>query len=57
LREFDHQELLDGLLRMRSRFVRFASIRPEHVFRLDGFNASAFAAPWATPEHRRNHQP
>lgn len=56
LREFGQRALLDGLLRMRSRFVRFASIRPEHVFRLDGFNASAFAAPWATPEHRKNHQ-
>jgi hypothetical protein len=57
LSAFAHKELLDGLLRMRSRFVRFASIRPEHVFCLDGFSASAFAAPWATPAHRRNHQP
>jgi hypothetical protein len=56
LRAFSHRQLLDGLLRMRSRFVRFASIRPEHVFCLDGFKASAFAAPWATPEHRHNHQ-
>jgi hypothetical protein len=57
LRAFSHKDLLDGLLRMRSRFVRFASIRPEHVFRLDGFSAAAFAAPWATPAQRRNQQP
>jgi hypothetical protein len=54
LREFGQREILDGLLRMRSRFVRFASIRPEHVFRLDGFSASAFAAPWATSAQRQN---
>src|SRR5690606_12961212 len=54
LRELDQRETLDGLLRMRSRFVRFASIRPEHVFRLDGFSASAFAAPWAAGSQRRD---
>lgn len=48
-------ERLDGLLRMRSRLVRFASIRPEHVFCLDGFASTAFAAPWADPAHRGNH--
>jgi hypothetical protein len=47
---FRHTELLDGLLRMRSRYLRFASIRPEHVFSLDGFAANAFAAPWAKPQ-------
>jgi hypothetical protein len=51
-----HAQLLDGLLRMRSRFLRFASIRPEHVFSLDGFAEHAFAAPWAKPAHRANHQ-
>jgi hypothetical protein len=44
--ELGHVALLDGLLRMRSRFVRFASIRPEHVFQMDGFAERAFAAPW-----------
>lgn len=56
LHEFGQREILDGLLRMRSRFVRFASIRPEHVFRLDAFGASAFAAPWAASAQRRDHQ-
>jgi hypothetical protein len=51
-----HTQLLDGLLRMRSRFLRFASIRPEHVFCLDGFAEQAFAAPWAKPAHRASHQ-
>lgn len=52
LAELAHGALLDGLLRMRSRFVRFASIRPEHVFRLDGFAERAFAAPWARAGQR-----
>lgn len=53
LTAFGHAELLDGLLRMRSRFLRFASIRPEYVFSLDGFAASAFAAPWVKPQRQR----
>jgi hypothetical protein len=54
LGELTHAALLDGLLRMRSRFLRFASIRPEHVFRLDGFAERAFAAPWARADQRKS---
>jgi hypothetical protein len=57
LDELPHAALLDGLLRMRSRFLRFASIRPEHVFRLDGFAERAFAAPWASAEQRESRRP
>lgn len=46
--------LLDGLLRMRSRLTRFESIRPEHVYSADGLTEAAFAAPWASPAHRRH---
>jgi len=56
LAELTHTALLDGLLRMRSRFLRFASIRPEHVFRLDGFAERAFAAPWAKGSQRESPQ-
>jgi hypothetical protein len=46
------ESVLDGLLRMRNRFLRFASIRPEHVYRLDDLADAPFAAPWAKPESR-----
>lgn len=45
--------LLDALMRMRSRFTRFESIRPEHVYSADGLTEAAFAAPWANPARRR----
>ena len=44
--------VLDGLLRMRNRFLRFASIRPEHVYRLDDLGDAPFAAPWAKAASR-----
>jgi len=47
-------DLLDGLLRMRSRFMRFESIKPEHVYSADGLTEAAFAAPWASPARRRH---
>jgi hypothetical protein len=46
--------LLDGLMRMRSRFMRFESIKPEHVYSADGLTDAAFAAPWASPARRRH---
>lgn len=52
LRERPTAAVLDGLLRMRSRFLRFASIRPEHVYRLDDLADAPFAAPWAKPSSR-----
>lgn len=39
--------LLDPLLRMRSSFLGFASIRAEHVYRLDAVSDRARSAPWA----------
>lgn len=45
--------VLDALLRMRSRFMRFESIRPEHVFCVDGLALTPFAAPWAGQAQRR----
>lgn len=39
--------LLDPLLRMRSRFVEFESIRAEHVYRFDALHAENLGAPWA----------
>jgi hypothetical protein len=39
--------LLDPLLRMRTSFLAFASIRPEHVYRLDALEQQAGSAPWA----------
>ncbi len=39
--------LLDPLLRMRSRFVEFESIRAEHVYRFDALHAENVGAPWA----------
>lgn len=46
-------ELLDPLLRMRSSFLAFASIRPEHVYRLDALEQQAGSAPWAARARRR----
>jgi hypothetical protein len=54
LRELPLESVLDGLLRMRNRFLRFASIRPEHVYRLDDLADAPFAAPWAKPGSRAN---
>jgi hypothetical protein len=54
LRERPLESVLDGLLRMRNRFLRFASIRPEHVYRLDDLGDAPFAAPWAKPASRAN---
>ena len=39
--------LLDPLLRMRTSFLAFASIRAEHVYRLDALGQQAGSAPWA----------
>lgn len=52
LRALPLPNVLDGLLRMRNRFLRFASIRPEHVYRLDDLADAPFAAPWAKPQSR-----
>jgi hypothetical protein len=52
LRAWPLASVLDGLLRMRNRFLRFASIRPEHVYRLDDLADAPFAAPWAKPQSR-----
>jgi hypothetical protein len=54
LRALPPDSVLDGLLRMRNRFLRFASIRPEHVYKLDDLADAPFAAPWAKPESRAN---
>jgi hypothetical protein len=43
---------LDALLRMRARFLRFESIRAEHVYRFDALSESSFAAPWARARER-----
>lgn len=53
-RALEPHALLDGLMRMRSRFMRFESIKPEHVYSSDGLTDAAFAAPWASPARRRN---
>ncbi len=45
--------LLDPLLGMRARLTGFASIRAEHVYRLDALDAQGLAAPWARPEKRK----
>ncbi len=45
-------DLLDPLLRMRSRFVAFESIRAEHVYRLDAVHAQGAGAPWARAAKR-----
>jgi hypothetical protein len=50
----DTTVFLNGLLRMRSRFYQFESIRAEHVYRLDALLEPAFAAPWASPARRRS---
>jgi hypothetical protein len=47
-------QLLDPLLRMRSSFLAFASIRPEHVYRLDAVEQEARSAPWAARARRRS---
>jgi hypothetical protein len=39
--------LLDPLLRMRTNFLAFASIRPEHVYRFDALEQQAGSAAWA----------
>ena len=47
-------QLLDPLLRMRSSFLAFASIRPEHVYRLDAIELEARSAPWSARARRRS---
>ena len=54
LRRRPTESVLDGLLRMRNRFQRFASIRPEHVYRLEDLADAPFAAPWAKAASRAN---
>lgn len=48
--------LLNPLLRMRSRFMGFESIRAEHVYRLDALHAESAGAPWAKAKQRSAHE-
>jgi len=50
------RSLLNPLLRMRSRFVGFESIRAEHVYRLDALHAESAGAPWAQSAKRAKRQ-
>lgn len=46
-------EVLDGLLRMRMRFDRFESIRPQHIYRFEALaDRDILSAAWARPSSR-----
>jgi hypothetical protein len=47
-------QLLDPLLRMRTSFLAFASIRAEHVYRLDAIEQQPGSAPWAARARRKS---
>jgi hypothetical protein len=41
------RQLLDALLRMRASYLRFESMKPEHVFRIEALHAAPDSAAWA----------
>jgi hypothetical protein len=47
-----HRALCDALLRMRGSFLRFESMKAEHVFRVEALHAAPDSAAWAIKPSR-----